>query len=132
MNETHTLQLVIDFARLYRRRNKITCGDGWFPIIHKLSSDIEKLARQAGQSPDSEIWPVVSQVKEKFGKLHFSVLHKLDEAAVMQLISEAEAKSAVTCECCGKPGEMLNDNFWWRVRCKQCSKKPRKLPQPYL
>ncbi len=140
-----------DFPRLYRLEGRETCftdwgvecGAGWFDLIYKLSADIEAAAREAGLDPNSDAWPRVAQVKEKFGTLRFY----LDVAApwdpsefavegnpdagmfalrpvakaprIRELIREAEARSADICEGCGAPGK-LRKNYWIHTYCDLC------------
>jgi hypothetical protein len=59
-------------------------------------------------------YPTSSQVKEKYGTLHWYMSTFTDE--MDEIISAAEAKSAVTCEVCGEPGE-LRDVGWLFTYC---------------
>ena len=88
-------------------------GDGWFKIIDELSAAIVKLDKNVK----------ASQVKEKYGTLRFYTDGHTDE--VDKLIDEAEAKSVVTCEVCGKPGKMRGKS-WLSIRCDSCWKKENK------
>jgi hypothetical protein len=67
-----------------------------------------------------ECYPRASQVKEKFGTLRFYMISETDEMS--KLISEAEAKSAITCEFCGEPGELRNTG-WYITLCDKCHEK---------
>jgi len=61
--------------------------------------------------------PRAAQVKEKFGSLRFYMTSGNDE--IYDLIDEAEAKSRVTCEECGEPGEE-KPMSWIRTLCDGC------------
>lgn len=61
-----------------------------------------------------------SQVKEKFGTLRFYMTAETKE--MRPIIEEAERKSAVTCEQCGKKGK-LRGNGWLYTACAACHKK---------
>ena len=75
------------------------CDDGWYQLIYDLSVAIEQKARQLKENDVEEaLLPSVSQVKEKFGRLHFNV-HNIYEA-FEELIDEAEEKSFQICELC--------------------------------
>jgi len=89
------------------------CGDGWYNIIADLS---EKLSKY------EEIF--ATQVKEKFGSLRFYIgpCNKENWDEVYKLISEAESKSAETCEVCGKPGKTVGRQ-WLRTLCVECNKE---------
>lgn len=92
--------LVRDFPSLYRDRHgdmRRTCmvwgfpGDGWEPIIRRLSEKLEPMG------------VIATQVKEKFGGLRFYIDQGTDEAYAA--IDEAERESYRTCEECGQPGK---------------------------
>ena len=80
-------------------------GKGWLPIVTELH---EKLVKA---DPDYTI----GQIKEKFGSLRFYAHGNFTEEED-KLISDAERKSAVTCEVCGEPGEIKASNGCW-LRC---------------
>lgn len=94
------------------------CGDGWFWIIKALSLEIERIAQklmEAGVEEDS--LPLVSRVKEKYAMLRFYVRNTTDE--IENFIHQAQAESFVTCERCGKPGEIEGETYF-RVLCDAC------------
>lgn len=64
--------------------------------------------------------PRAAQVKEKFGTLRFYMTHSSDEMEA--IIDEAERKSAITCEACGKPGKVVGGG-WLYCRCRECFDK---------
>ena len=119
MTSEHAKYLVETYPNLYRDYGGdmrqtcmhwgFECGDGWFDLIKELSAKLEPLGI------------VAAQVKEKFGSLRFYTTGEPVEVAdeVDRAIDEAEAKSEVTCEDCGKPGE-INDGCWLSVRCESC------------
>lgn len=105
--------LVRDFPNLYRDRHgdmRRTCmvwgfpGDGWEPLIRRLSEKLEPLGVRA------------VQVKEKFGGLRFYIDNGSPEA--YQAIREAEEESLQTCETCGKPG-VPREGGWTLTLCDQ-------------
>jgi len=107
-------------------------NDGWFNIIWELSEKIENILNK--YYPDNKKaldllvdYPVfnVTQVKEKFGTLRFyydirSDISEIDNE-ISEAIKEAELKSSITCEVCGKPGTQTN-NGWIKILCKDCEK----------
>ncbi len=115
--------LVKDFPNLYaNRRNKkaciwwgFECGDGWEPLIRALSQEVEAIIVAMPEKERKKFR--VQQVKEKFGTLRFymGIAHDGIRAA----IDKAEAASAVTCESCGKPGCMRNNEGWFSVMCDE-------------
>lgn len=112
------------YPALYRQRNLpmtqtclfwgLECGNGWEKIIDELSEAIVKAGNNQVKA---------TQVKEKYGTLHFYVDYANEE--VDSLILRAEIKSSKTCEVCGKPGK-LNNGPWYSVRCPKCRAKENK------
>ena len=101
-------------------RNTCMCwgfevGDGWFKLIDELSG---KLTEWNNENPEEVVH--ATQVKEKFGYLHFYLDGHYEETS--QMIREAEDKSEITCESCGEPGKM-NKGGWLSVQCDKCRKK---------
>lgn len=108
------------------------CGDGWGDLLWDLSEKIEKEIFKSVGSPEAAkallsdtvmIFNVV-QVKEKFGTLRFYVdaYDEITEESYKKIrnyIHEAEAKSAITCEVCGKPGERRSGG-WIKCLCESC------------
>lgn len=129
-------KLVADFPSLYRDRHgnpRVTAmcwgfpGDGWEPLIRRLS---EKLAPRG---------VVAGQVKEKFGALRFyydlvpeAATHAsdADTQRVDHDIQEAEAESRRTCEVCGAPGTVVSSSGWLQARCPRHT--PASAPQEDL
>lgn len=106
-------------------------GKGWLPIIIELD---EKLA---ALDPDY----MITQIKEKFGSLRYYVDYTFDSGrywdpiakkqvvrdavayarfeAFNRAIEEAYAKSDVTCEVCGEPGELMKEKWLLKTRCEE-------------
>lgn len=153
MNITNTQKMYADFPRLYRDvKNErscmkwgFQCNDGWFELLYKLSADIEAEAKALGINQDSDAWPKVLEVKEKYGLLKFYCYagenHDLDLVpevtgqlisfrpmpniqSIRALIKNAEKASASICECCGCPSKLRIDG-WWRVICDKCEAERR-------
>ncbi len=115
-----------DFPQLYSEIvGGFSCGDGWEPIIRKLSERIVSL----NLSHSVE----VVQVKEKFGGLryYFDIIYDIEndedypigEADIVdKLVKEAEAEADQTCEKCGKPGTLNKSGYWLNTRCEEHSK----------
>lgn len=62
------------------------------------------------------------QIKEKYGTLRIYCDNNAPETDA--LISFAEYMSAVTCELCGKPGELISTG-WHCVRCEEHKPKQK-------
>jgi hypothetical protein len=86
------------------------CGDGWFDILDELFAKME--------ASDTEI--KLTQVKEKFGTLR--VYYYGGDDTVDKWVEAAEARSAVTCEQCGQPGE-LRGTRWVYTACDECEEE---------
>lgn len=85
-------------------------GKGWLLIVEELNQKLAEI------DPDYEI----HQIKEKFGGLRYYVKlsdHAKDRDKFYELINEAEAKSAVTCEICSEPGTITGPR-WLKCRCE--------------
>lgn len=154
-------QLITDFPRLFReatgddysivRQWGIQCGDGWHDLVRQLCHDIERVATEAGLDPDSEDWPRVVQIKEKFGTLRFYIRTPADiddeqpsdmvaesgpgrmisfrpvagMSKIRELVMEAEQRSGTLCEHCGAPGNRHMDG-WVRTLCELCEARYNK------
>ena len=82
--------------------------EGWRKIVYKLNADIEAI------SPGHTI----EQIKEKFGGLRYYCSVD-DYSKVDDLIIEAEKESMRTCQVCGNPGELINENYWVSTLCEE-------------
>jgi len=76
LNAENTEKLFVDFPKLYSELDDFECGDEYFDIIYKLSSELCDLANQGDYEPDEmsfseDPFPTVTQVKVKFGGLRF-------------------------------------------------------------
>ena len=122
--------LVHDFPHLFRDRHGDTrdtrmcdgfaCGDGWEPLIRRLSEKLEPIARETGLR--------AVQAKEKFALLRFYVrgadgarkLPAAISATVRAAIGAAERESGRTCELCGAVGSTRKVDGWWSTLCDAC------------
>ena len=94
------------------------CGDGWYKVIDKLCSDIQKVY----QENNLPVLVHVDQIKEKYGTLRFYAgIGGPDEVydKVFNLIDKAEERTGHVCEICGKRGFMHYDGYM-RVLCLDC------------
>ena len=73
------------------------CGDGWFDLINNLCNKISSSMTALISPP-----VVVTQVKEKFGRLRFHFRGGNDE--VRRVVQLAEDLSETICENCGRSG----------------------------
>jgi hypothetical protein len=104
-----------------RARIASSVGEGWWPIVEKLDSDLKEI------DPDYQ----VDQVKEKFGGLRYyaSYNQEVSEQA-RKLIGQAEVQASKTCEWCGNPGD-LGGSRWMKTLCGECLKKYERGYRPW-
>jgi len=137
-------KLYEDFPSLYREKDKsiqescmpwgFQCSAGWEPLIRKLSEMLKRIEELTGHQA------VASQVKEKFGTLTFSHYiippgDKVDDLVcgiIDACVSNAEYRSAVTCEVCGEYGHLRNDNHWLTTLCTKHYEEYRARRHPPL
>lgn len=109
MNNELTEKLYAEFPYLYRGHKKppeqgsmcwgFECGDGWFQLIHSLSSELMSYLERY-PSLDLE----VVQVKGKFGSLRYSV--EGGDTNTEKLIQDACERAKYLCELTGKKGTL--------------------------
>lgn len=90
-------------------------GDGWRSILEQLCADVET---EIKTSKIEEFG--VLQIKEKWGGLCFYYsCSDYKNNNLRTIVDAAESKSMVTCEVCGKPGEVrtTKDNSYWHKCC---------------
>lgn len=129
MNAEHTKHLIETYPALYRGHTwPITqnlmafgfeCGDGWFPLLDKLSADIASIDKRDGSET------IAVQVKEKYGGLRFYIEGGTE--AVWEVINKAEDDSLAICEWCGEQGGRRGI-VWIYTLCDKCwGKKLREV-----
>lgn len=98
----------------FQKLSSIDCGEGWYELIKNLCAELERLTL----GPNFQ----VVQVKEKNGALRFYVQNVPDgkKKMVYKLIQEAENRSLLTCELCGKPGRLIIKKLLLKTRCPSC------------
>ena len=82
----------------------IECGDGWHDLIDETLTAVEKHCVSIGSEP-----PRTLQIKEKLGLLRIYV--RLYDDAIRSILDDAERKSAMICERCGRPGKLVSQPF---------------------
>lgn len=107
-------KITCEFYNLYRNVFWIDCGVGWYSLLNWLSKRIENIILSLPEIERPYVY--ATQVKEKYGTLRFYMSCCDDK--IEDLISQAERRSARTCEVCGSKGK-LNEGPWFRVRCSE-------------
>lgn len=122
--------LVNKYPNLYRDRHKsmretamcwgFECGDGWFPLIDRLSAKLEAeileipISKRELEKLQKNGYYCASQVKEKFGGLRFYMFGDTD--SMEKAIGKAEDESIKTCEECGRWGK-TRGHSWLYTAC---------------
>jgi hypothetical protein len=91
----------------------IEASDGWYDLLDTLCGSLENHMRNRPKMPPV----VVTQVKEKYGGLRFSISG--GDEYCDGLVDMAEHMSYKICEACGNPGKP-NKGGWISVRCESC------------
>lgn len=117
------MDMYAKYPELVDKYSDISYPIGWEHILkclfrqmvwqsqHKHRQDI---ANQLINVGDPVKYPVIEQVKEKFGMLRVYVRDTNARQAGMIVL--AEELSGVTCEVCGSPGTLRNSS-WLRTLC---------------
>lgn len=89
------------------------CGRGWQDILERLCGRIE------GALGDGETFEFV-RIKQKLGILRLdweAEASEDTEDAIGHAVNLAVARSACTCEICGREGRLHNNKGWLETRC---------------
>lgn len=89
---------------------------GWFNIVDSLCKEIVRHInwKHRDTPEDERPYPLIEQVKEKFGSLRFYV--DREDSEISAMISLAEEMSSRICEVCGSPGT-LRPGGWVKTLC---------------
>jgi hypothetical protein len=113
MNSDNTEYLINAYPLLYADDFQFNVGDGWFWVIRDLSEQLNQHLELYGMIQTIP-FPIVEQVKEKFGALRF--YPNFVSPDMLTLIKLAEEDSAKTCEICGRSGR-LHKHGWYHTLC---------------
>ncbi|WP_411352972.1 hypothetical protein PNH50_19135 (plasmid) [Leisingera aquaemixtae] len=92
-----------------------SCGDGWYPLIARLSADLAAIVREDGLTRFR-----AQQVKQKLGGLRFYARGGNDRTTGR--IAQAQMEAARTCEHCGtQPAEKRSLGGWLTTTCDACA-----------
>lgn len=98
------------------------CGEGWKPILTELFNKIQDVI---DAEPDQYKEFSLIEVKEKYGTLRVYCSYYTKE--ITRLIDEAESKSSLICEECGKPGVLYKVCGWYSTLCNNCLTKAQEV-----
>ena len=101
-----------EFLKLIKDREIVadindSVGKGWFSLVSQMFDEL----LIAGWDKH------LSQIKEKFGALRVYVSDSNPE--IQKIIRKYEELSVTICEHCGKPGKIVNDNYWMKTSCPE-------------
>lgn len=117
--ENHIKSIVRNNEYNQRQLDLITAGK-MNEMTDWMRESFEKGELVINKVPDV----TVIEVKEKFGELRFSV--KGADDRIRGMINMANSMSSVTCEECGKPGQVSSTNSGWiRVLCNEHNPKSK-------
>lgn len=124
MNAENTEKLLTTYPLLYRelREFGFECGDGWFSLILQLSADIESAARLEGLAENSDEWPSVGELKQKFGDLRVQFRSPVSDN-IRALVDKAREISVEVCELCAAPCKKVSETellHWVEPLCDTC------------
>jgi hypothetical protein len=91
----------------------VSIGAGWVPLVDELIANLVLKDFDVNN---------IAQIKEKFGELRFYIHNPTIEH--LDLIDEAEERSATICEDCGSAGRLdANSRGWMATLCDSCHAK---------
>jgi len=125
MNISNTQVILTAYPNLYRnlREFGFECEDGWFDLIQQLSAEIVNAAEKEAILPNSEKYPSIIILKQKFGELRVSFEEPISDR-FEELVGKASQQSVKICEQCGAPGQPKNgERGWVKTLCEQCRSK---------
>jgi hypothetical protein len=104
----------------------IETEEGWYDLLDKCMEKLQYFCDLCSKKGE-EVQVVATQIKEKFGTLHFYTStyggNSIENDIIDDIISEAERKSAYTCEVTGKHGESCNRGGWYRTLSYEQARK---------
>jgi hypothetical protein len=113
--ETFAKRMEKSYPKMYAGKyGGFAVGKGWYPIIERLSSNIQQHLEWKNREIQVVPQVVVEQIKEKFGGLRFYYQGGDDNVAGM--VRMAEAWADVACEECGGIGKRRGGG-WVRTLC---------------
>lgn len=91
------------------------CGEGWYPLIERLSADLADIIRE-----DGLIRFRAQQVKQKLGELRFYARGGNERTAYR--VAQAQMEAAETCEHCGtRSAQKKSLGGWLTTTCDACA-----------
>ena len=102
------------------------CDDGWYDLLDKCMEKLQYFCDLCSIN-DREVQVVANQIKEKFGTLSFYIsvygANTIESSIIDDIITEAEIRSAHTCEVTGKAGTVCKRGGWYRTLSYEQARK---------
>ena len=136
MNKEIELELVKKYPKILRdyggdpMQTCLSWGfefeNGWKTLISDCLEKLQYFCDLCSKNGE-EVQVVANQAKEKYSTLRFYVsvygANSIENGIIDDIISEAEAKSARTCEVTGEHGEPCKKGGWYRTLCYEQARK---------
>ena len=136
MNKELELELVKKYPKIlrdYKGDPMQTCmswgmefDDGWNDLIDKCLHKLQYFCDLSSKQGET-VQVIATQMKEKYGTLSFYFTgeggKREDWDIIDDIISEAEMKSAHTCEVTGKEGTICRRGGWYRTLSYEQARK---------
>jgi hypothetical protein len=100
--------------------------NGWNTLISKCLEKLQYFCDICSKNGE-EVQVVANQAKEKYSTLRFYVsvygANSIENNIIDDIINQAEAESARTCEVSGKHGEPCKQGGWYKTLCYEEARK---------
>lgn len=116
-------EMLTDEALQYGQ-TQIGIFDGWEDIFEKLLACIQQRVTDQVTNPQKDDYPLVSDVKQKFGKVRM-YMARWGSVEILDLIEEFEKEAVTTCYSCGAPARITMVDGLAAPRCGRCEAEDR-------
>ena len=104
----------------------IETESGWYDLLDKCMEKLQYFCDLCFYK-NGKVQVVATQIKEKFGTLSFYIsvydANTIESAIIDDIITEAEIRSAHTCEVTGKEGTVCKRGGWYRTLSYEQARK---------
>jgi len=104
----------------------IDTESGWYNLLDKCMEKLQYFCDLCS-TDDREVQVIATTIKEKFGTLSFYTstygANSIESAIIDDIITEAEIRSAHTCEVTGKDGTVCKRGGWYRTLSYEQARK---------
>ncbi len=95
----------------------VSIDNGWYALVRDT---LDKVEGECRVMPEDER-PTVEAIEQKYGTLRAYLT--TTTPALDRIIFKAEEQSETTCEKCGRPGLLRQDEMWWVTLCHVCARE---------